>query len=348
MYPLCAAISLVLICLSSASRIVLDDRVDADDIDFGNVALRTAMEADAGGNWWQAICPFPPRTNKTYHFELRFQDNSTAAALLERDVEWPRLHIYRNRVWGVELVNDTLEWQPVMPDPEDEMLVHTTAEENLDSIIDFRREVKYVRDVASEDEYTSDGLEIGLLSGEVFSLAGGQYLPDTTMVRALRALTAYLEANETLVEMNFSSAREENQITAREVLSSIPPGIRHRVVTGATKSAMLLFITTYWAGGGLLGGGVVLYSLSHALTSVAAGMGTDIARATVQESGSQMWSFLRHRHELRLSASEKIFRKLDCHGKIKRCPDRSWLLVPESGLEEEDWSPATACEALRL
>lgn len=306
------------------------------------------------------------RTNRSYYFEMRYEDGSLAAARLERDVEWPRLHIYKDRVWSVQLVEETVTgsfgyttqsnriiWAPVVPDAEGNVPADAATDESTGSIIDFRRDLTYMRSVPSEDEESPATLEFGFPSGEVQSFAGGAYFPERAMQRALErslreARTVQASRNETDVATagGWNVRADESDFASEAALSTLTGTLE-----GAKSGAMGLFVVTFFSGYGTLAIGEVLRT---AVLAAGTGFGTGLALSlplSLAFSGStQLYSYFKERRELRMAASMKLFEKLDCHLKIQRCRRAVGLLVPEPDIqdeeEEETWVREAACRAL--
>jgi len=305
------------------------------------------------------------RTNRSYYFEMQYADGSLAAARLERDVDWPLLHIYRDRVWSVQLIEETvtgsfgitsqesrLIWAPVVPDADGDVPAGAEADETSESIIDFRREVTYVRSMPGEDEDSPATVEFGFPSGEAQSFAGGVYFPERSMQRALErslreARTVQASRNETdAATAGVWDVRTDGSHYAGQAgIDTIT-----NTLEGGKSAAMGLFVVTFFSGYGNLAIGTALRA---AVSAAATGFGTGLALSlpvSLAFSGSmQLYGYLKERRELRMPASEKLFEKLDCHLKIQRCRRVEGLLVPEPDFEEEEeetWARESACAAL--
>lgn len=354
----------LVVCLASAVRLAVSGQLESRLTHANQAVASGSFESRLADGVEQQWCR--SRTNRSYYFEMQYDDGSLAAARLERDVDWPRLHIYRDRVWSVQLVEETvagsfgftaqtnrLIWEPVVPDADGNVPADAEADESSGSIIDFRRDVSYVRSVPGEDDHSPATVEFGFPSGEVQSFAGGAYFPERAMQRALerslreaRAVQASRNETDVATAQAWNVSTDVSHFTATAGMSTLT-----NTLEGAKSGAMGLFVVTFFSGYGNIAMGELLRT---AVGAAATGFGTGLALSlplSLAISGStQLYSYLRERRELRMAASEKLFEKLHCHLKIQRCRRIVGLLVPEPEVEEEEeeesWVRERACAAL--
>jgi len=296
-------------------------------------------------------------TLRWYHFEMDIvgeKPNEVRhfAVELVRAPLAPRLVMHAGMTWGVRMSDDArfpLDWvlEPIPGAPSGYSIG-----------IDFLYEVEHLRSIKSDDAPNS--LEILFVNGTSITLTGGLYYPDKLVLAALGRVQDEEAGEEVEEETDDAASRMKKAASegGQVALSKIVEHSKEFAKKGALGGvAVGMGLTFTWASAIML--------INSALTEATALMGVNVAVNVGQLSIAQMFSYatcagglglaggvglglgvglvagiplgvaavishwVKMQKEMQLSASDKIFAKLDCHRHFVRCGTDGDLLVPE-------------------
>eukprot|EP00408_Alexandrium_pacificum_P010076 CAMPEP_0171232828 /NCGR_PEP_ID=MMETSP0790-20130122/40607_1 /TAXON_ID=2925 /ORGANISM="Alexandrium catenella, Strain OF101" /LENGTH=301 /DNA_ID=CAMNT_0011699071 /DNA_START=16 /DNA_END=921 /DNA_ORIENTATION=+ len=291
-----------------------------------------------------------------YHFEMDIvgeeKDHVRHFALeLVRSPLAPRLLMHAGMTWGVRRTGDSdypLDW--VLTPLDGAPSGYTVG-------IDLLYEVETIRSVESAD--APKGLEIRFLNGSSITLVGGLYYPEKVMLSALGDLESQMKRDKEEPVDEADAEKKLERAGSDRDLASVARYSKHMESKGhiggvavgfgltfTFSSAMVVMNSALGNFAALMGLGLVLQvgvplSLTQLFSfttaggmglagGVAFGLGVGLVGGIPIAVAHAVTSYVKTQKELSLSASEKVFAKLDCHRHFVRCGWDGDLLVPET------------------
>jgi len=285
-------------------------------------------------------------SNRTFRFELAFEDGERTAMELERHPRDPVIRFYRGQTWSVRLlrtpdrwsgeIEETLEWTPVVPDEtgepsldeHGEMVVSTSSPE----VVDVRKDLAYIKRRQPSGEVPA-GIELGFMNGNTQIITGGLYFPENAMKRSLvrafqqrqreiQRATPEGEEPANVTTLNRHAEGREISADGRQVLRDTTTSIVSNLYSGVKVSAGSAFAFTFLpavaaspfalAAAFTAASSAVIPAATFAATQFAMlGLPTSILGA--------IHSWRHERREISMTASEKMFEKFSCHRMIGVC-----------------------------
>jgi len=301
---------------------------------------------------------------KKYYFEFKFDpdmDDHTAIQLV-RDPKLPKLNIHQVTQWVVRTTpknksldeNAHLPWIPDVEAPDEmEWLPACMKAEGQDGCkpedvreIDLTS-VSYVRKVSipvtdpntgevkeGEDEV---GIEITYEDNTTDEFSGGVYLPRKLMLPAMqRAEANYGKFSGLGQEAKDEASESDNMFwagvyTFRNTLTgaigtSIGTGAAAGTSVGVGVGAVALLLSIPGLSGFVVGT-MILGAGTGLIAGSAAGLALGAVLGTVTGGSMALWDYHKQKKELALSATEKIWNKLECHDLFTHCSKT--LIVPQ-------------------
>lgn len=301
---------------------------------------------------------------KKYYFEFRFDPDSEdhTAIQLVRDPKQPKLLVHHVTQWVVRTTpknksldeNAHLPWIPDVESPEDmEWLPACMKPEGQDACkpedvqqIDLLN-VSYVRKVLipvtdpstgevkeGEDEV---GIEITYEDGTKDEFEGGVYLPRSLMLPAMRRAEANYgkfsglgqEAKEEASEgdnMFWAGLYTFRNTVTGAIGSSIGAGAVGGTSVGVGVGAVALLLSIPGLSGFILGT-MILGAGAGLVAGSAVGLALGAVLGTVTGGSMALWDYHKQKKELKLSATDKIWNKLECHDLFTHC--NKTFIVPQ-------------------
>jgi len=283
--------------------------------------------------------------NRTFHFELAYENGDRTAMELVRHPRDPVIRFHRGQTWSVRLlrtpdrwsgeIEESLEWTPVVPDETGEprvdehgnMIVSTSAP----LVIDIRKDLAYIKRRSPSGE-TPTGIEFGFLNGNTQIFAGGLYYPENAMKRSLvrafhqrerevRRATPEGEEPANVSTLNRHAAGREIAANGGKVVRDTTVSIVESIYSAGKFSAISAFAFSFLP---IIGSSP--FALGAAFTAATTGPAGLIVGVTWAAAFTLPTSIIgaihtwRHeRREISMTASEKIFEKLSCHRMIGVC-----------------------------
>jgi len=294
-------------------------------------------------------------TMRWYHFEMDIvgeeKDHVRHFALeLVRSPLAPRLLMHAGMTWGVRRTGDSdypLDWVLTPLDG---------APSGYTIGIDFLYEVETIRSLKHDDAPNS--LEVIFVNGSSITLTGGLYYPEKVVLAALDDLAyqkdepeqpeegAQAEKANAIASVSSDRsgdlvpiARYSKHMQSKGHLGGVAVGFG---LTFTFSSAMMLMNSALASFATALGLSLTIpltvaqiFSFTTAgglglAGGVAFGLGVGLVGGIPIAIASSVASWVKTNRELSLSASEKVFAKLDCHRHFVRCGWDGDFLVPET------------------
>jgi hypothetical protein len=239
-------------------------------------------------------------------------------AIIKKDPHWP---------WIPDVKSpEAMEWLPSCYLSEKKC--EGTHEIDLSSVSHIRKVIIPVEDPEGGANEEEIGIEIAFSDKTHLEFEGGAYLSNKLMLPAMKRALA--ESNDTVDfgqdVMGSFEAGDTMSSTFQATFSRGPMGAADLIIPGSLIAGLAAGVATQAAFAGapmLLGIGTMMVATplsGLALAAVvAAGFGGTHA----------LWEYHQQNKELGLSATEKIWYKLECHDAFTRCNHD--LVVPKGG-----------------